>query len=70
MILVLLIKFSLIIVGNTISSIRRTLKQEGEKANLQRQLKESHMVCEALKRVVENLPTTKVKQNLVEAQVS
>ncbi|TMW51372.1 hypothetical protein DOY81_003555 [Sarcophaga bullata] len=47
---------------------RRTLKQEVEKANLQRQLEESHKVCETLKRVVENLPTTKVKEKLVETQ--
>ncbi|XP_023292258.2 cilia- and flagella-associated protein 58-like [Lucilia cuprina] len=47
---------------------RRTLKQEIEKTNLQRQLEESHKVSETLKRIVENMPTTKVKQKLVETQ--
>ncbi|KAM7361002.1 LOW QUALITY PROTEIN: occludin-Related Y [Cochliomyia hominivorax] len=47
---------------------RRTLKQETEKTNLQRQLQESNKVCETLKRIIENMPTTKVKQKLVETQ--
>lgn len=48
---------------------RRSLKQETEKTNLQRQLEESHKVCETLKRIIENMPTNKVKQKLVETQV-
>ncbi|GBO99027.1 Cilia- and flagella-associated protein 58 [Eumeta japonica] len=39
------------------------LKQEIEKANLQRQLEDSNKVTETLKRVIENLPSTNVKQN-------
>lgn len=49
---------------------RRTLKQDIEKTNLQLKLEESHKICESLKRIVENMPTTKVKQKLVETQVS
>ncbi|XP_073818892.1 uncharacterized protein [Musca autumnalis] len=47
---------------------RRILKQETEKSNLQKQLQESQKVSESLKRILENLPTTKVKQKLVETQ--
>ncbi|XP_075150835.1 occludin-Related Y [Haematobia irritans] len=47
---------------------KRTLKQETEKINLRQELEESKRVCESLKRILENLPTTKVKQKLVETQ--
>ncbi|XP_050316752.1 cilia- and flagella-associated protein 58-like [Bactrocera neohumeralis] len=47
---------------------RRNLKQEIQKEKLQQKLEESHRVCDTLKRVVENLPTTDVKQKLVVTQ--
>ena len=48
---------------------RRNLRQEIEKTNLEQKLEESHKVCESLRRVIENFPTTGVKQRLVETQV-
>ncbi|XP_013101753.2 cilia- and flagella-associated protein 58 [Stomoxys calcitrans] len=47
---------------------KRYLKQETEKTNIRRQLEESKRICETLKKVLENLPTTQVKQKLVETQ--
>ncbi|XP_067624478.1 cilia- and flagella-associated protein 58-like [Eurosta solidaginis] len=47
---------------------RRNLKQEIHKEKLEQKLEETHRVCDSLKRVVENLPTTDVKQKLVVTQ--
>ncbi|XP_053954146.1 cilia- and flagella-associated protein 58 [Anastrepha ludens] len=47
---------------------RRNLKQEIHKEKIEQKLEETHRVCDSLKRVVENLPTTEVKQKLVVTQ--
>ncbi|XP_036323029.1 cilia- and flagella-associated protein 58-like [Rhagoletis pomonella] len=47
---------------------RRNLKQEIYKEKLEQKLEETHRVCDTLKRVVENLPTTDVKEKLVVTQ--